>query len=174
MRASPVDYIGIISCQLQQKHSEVRKRIIGESISRNILINGFGLCAGTITEPVSYAFKFAKRHSGITRLITETDVQFNQRHLCDILELVQNDLQKHELISDVCIGGLVVSDGLEVSHLAQCFINKSKPVVAVNSIVDTTKLPQLVASSLDFVSAVELLIKLAQQKSSVPGLKLSV
>ena len=169
-----VDYIGILSCQMESPVSEIRERLAGESISQSILVNGFGLCAGTIAKPVSYIFEYAKRHNCVTRLITDKDVPFNQRHLCDILELVQDDVQKHELISRVCIGGLVISKGLEIKHLSQCFIHYGKPVAAIKELVNPKQLPSQVEVFSDLMEAINYLIQASCYQSSFPRLELSI
>lgn len=155
-----IDYIAIIGYQLEQDDIEQQRKEITKSITSKILVHGFGICSGSVDNPISYAFKFAKSAGGTTRLITEQAVPFEQRHYCDILELVQDPMQKHELISDVCIGGIVVTSEYATHHLANCFIEKGKPVIAIEQLVDIKNLPKSVLLESNFERAIEHLLAL--------------
>ena len=167
-----IDYIAIVGYQVNQDETVKRDKTINQdgivdqrvqitrSITSSILIHGFGVCSGSVESPISYAFKLAKSEGGTTRLITEQEVSFEQRHYCDILELVQDPIQKHELISDVCIGGVLVTSEYATHHLANCFIEKNKPVIAIEQLVDVDNLPQPVLIESNFERAIEHLLAL--------------
>ncbi|MCW9016879.1 MAG: hypothetical protein OQJ89_07950, partial [Kangiellaceae bacterium] len=69
-------------------------------------------------------------------------------------------LQRHELISNVCIGGIMVSSEYGTQHLANCFLEKSKPVIAIEQLIDKQNVPKTVLIESDFERAIEHLLKM--------------
>lgn len=91
-------------------------------------MHGMGICAGSVLGPVYFALRQAKLLSGNTRVISEGRISHSDRHLCDILEMVNSLEEKNNLISKVCVAGIVVAKGIETEYLVNCFKERKKEV----------------------------------------------
>ncbi|MEE8059324.1 MAG: hypothetical protein V3T17_16030 [Pseudomonadales bacterium] len=133
MNSRSLDYIGILGYSTEVSQ-ETRQSI--ESLTRAITLHGLGICAGCITGALYFAFREAKLVAGHTWLINQSEVSHTDRHLCDILEMVADPIVKHQSIAQVCIGGIVVSGGMETRHLVECFLERNKPVLAISKDIE--------------------------------------
>ncbi|MBV1908270.1 MAG: hypothetical protein KUG78_03055 [Kangiellaceae bacterium] len=131
MNIRSLDYIGILG--YSESSSDVLRSKV-EQLTSQIVMHGMGICAGSILGPVYFAFRQAKLLSGNTRLVSSSSISHKDRHLCDILEMVSTQEEKHELIARVCIGGIIVSDDFQTKHLINCFENENKKVQHLSDI----------------------------------------
>ncbi len=159
MNIYALDYIGILG--FNNKTSD-KHRTEMESLTENIVLNGFGVCAGSISGPLFFAFRKAKQLSGTTRLIINSELTYIERNLCDILEMVSDPLTKHELMANVCLGGIIVSGGLETAHLVDCFIRSGKPVVGLKKYIKMGDFSNQISYQPDIKIALERLLQLHQ------------
>lgn len=125
MHIRSLDYIGILG---YSDTTSKKKQASIEELTSHIVMHGMGICAGSVLGPVYFALKQAKLLAGNTRLISESKISYSDRHLCDILEMVSSLEEKHELISKVCVSGIVIAESIETEHLIRCFESKEKQV----------------------------------------------
>ena len=125
MNVRSLDYIGILG---YSDRTSKKKQTSIEELTSHIVMHGMGICAGSVLGPVYFALRQAKLLSGNTRVISENKISHSDRHLCDILEMVNGLEEKHNLISKVCVAGIVVTKGIETEHLVNCFEKRKKQV----------------------------------------------
>ena len=125
MNVRSLDYIGILG---YSDRTSKKKQTSIEELTSHIVMHGMGICAGSVLGPVYFALRQAKLLAGNTRLVSESKISHSDRHLCDILEMVNNLEEKHNLISKVCVAGIVVAKGIETEHLINCFKERNKQV----------------------------------------------
>lgn len=100
-------------------------------IGREIALDGNIVCCGNFTGTFFFAFKGAKSVKGRTIAILERDKVSQERSFCDEIIIVENTEEKHKLISEKCIGAIVIGGAQGTGKLINRFLEKGKRVVAV-------------------------------------------
>lgn len=137
METKNLNYIAILGCS--NTESTIQRAVV-EKLTDEIVLRNMGICSNTIITPIYFAFRQAKLVSGNTWLVSNAEISHKDRHLCDILEIVSTPIDKYNLIAKLCIGGIVISGGIETGCIADCFLRINKNIVAITGITDLENL----------------------------------
>ncbi len=134
----PLDYVAMLGRRASNRQLQLK-------ISRYIFLEairlGYGVCYGNITGSFGCMSKTLSLHGGITRLITADEVPTNSSLCCDVLEIVNAQSKKHELISNASIGAIILSNDRGTKKIISQFLSRDKPVIAIKDLVETDNFP---------------------------------
>lgn len=108
-------------------------RQVALAVGKKIACEGFGIAAGNIIGTPFYAFQGAKQVDGHTMAIIDHSTHLFRLQNSDILKIVKDQNSKHHMLSNCCIGAVVMGGGPRTLKLIDQFLSLSKPVIALSN-----------------------------------------
>jgi len=107
--------IGVFGSRYLNKENDKHRRVSSEKT-----IKGIGYKAGQV---VGLVYLLAKTGLSIP---PPNKRYYSQRSLCSMLEILLYQEEKHKLIAEICVSGIIISNGFLVEHLIGYLNDNSK------------------------------------------------